>query len=37
MLGLQAMGERAALLWELLEPLLDTEEGEAQFAPFDLV
>ncbi|KAL4859210.1 Sister chromatid cohesion protein PDS5 B-B [Chlorella vulgaris] len=33
----QAMGERAALVWELLEPLLDTEEGEPQFAPFDIV
>jgi hypothetical protein len=31
------MVERATLVWELLEPLMDTDEGEAQFQPFQLV
>lgn len=31
------MSERAAVVWELLEPLLDSDEGEPQFKPFSLV
>jgi sister-chromatid-cohesion protein PDS5 len=33
----QAMAERARLVWEALEPLMDTDAAGEQFEPFDFV
>lgn len=33
----QGMAERARLVWEALEPLMDTDANAEQFAPFDFV